>query len=156
LGIFSNVVTRILAFLVIGGVIAVGGFILRDVISGNVADIQVGDCFDAPTAAGKVANVQHHPCKEAHTAELVGIAVYPGGTNAAFPDEASLDNFAENQCISAFTSYTGRDPLTDPLLTLGAFYPTSDGWKKGDHAVTCFLHRVDEGTMTQSYRTGTT
>jgi hypothetical protein len=52
---------------------ALGGYLLRDFISGNVGDLKVGDCFDPPALAAKdavVKDVQHHPCSERHGGEV--------------------------------------------------------------------------------------
>lgn len=157
MGILSNAASRLAVFLLIGGAIAVGGFLLRDftsggVTSGGVTDLKVGDCFDVPSGATTVKRVQHHPCKESHKAELVGLFEYPDASGDPYPSPDSLDNYATSQCLVAFRSYTGRDPITDPLLTLGWMYPTADGWTRGDHGINCYLGRVDEGPMTQSYR----
>jgi hypothetical protein len=154
-GIFSNVATRIIAFLVIGGVIAVGGLLFRDFTSGAAGDVKVGDCFDLPTGTDTVKEVQHHPCNEAHNAELVGLFTYPGEANDPYPSSDTLQTYAENECFTAFRTYTNRDPIKDPLLSFGWMYPLPDGWKRGDHGVNCYLQRVDEGPMTQSYRIAT-
>jgi hypothetical protein len=144
---------RLVIALVIGGSIAVGGFFFRDFLTGSVLELRVGDCFDLPSSTVEVVSeVGHHPCNEQHDAELVGLFDYPGGENAAYPTHAVLTNFAEGQCAVAFRTYTRRDPYTDPELTVGWLVPTSDGWKDGDHEVSCHLFRVDEAQMTASYR----
>jgi hypothetical protein len=51
-------------------VIAGGAYILRDRLTANAGDLKVGDCFDDPTGE-QVKDVQHHPCTESHTAEVV-------------------------------------------------------------------------------------
>ena len=156
MGNFASGAARIVVAVVIIGALSVGGFFLRDFMSGNVTDLKVGDCFDLPTGVETVKDVQHHPCNEAHTAELVGLFEYPGKSGDSYPAKGVLRTYAETQCVPAFHSYTGRDPMTDPLLTLGWMYPTEDGWKNGDHGVNCYLGRTDDGPMTQSYRTATT
>jgi hypothetical protein len=155
-GIFSNIATRIVIFLLVGGAVAVGGFLLRERTSGHVNDLQLGDCFDVPTGVETIGDVQHHPCKEAHNAEVVGLFVYPYKSGDPYPSTEALHNYAESQCVAVFRSYTGRDPITDPLLSLGWMYPAADGWSQGDHGLNCYLARADDGQMTQSYRIGAT
>ena len=147
----SPPVSRLIGGLVIAGVIAVGGFFLRDRISSGADDLQVGDCFDVPTAVTIVKEVQHHPCDEAHTGEVVGLQDYPGGDDP-YPSESAMTTFSEDLCVRTFRTYTGRDALTDPELTVGYLYPIPDGWADGDREVTCYLARVDEGPMTRSFK----
>ena len=56
-------------------IIIVGGFVLRDRLSSSAGDLKVGDCFDEPATGGEISDVQHHPCTEAHTAEVVFIGL---------------------------------------------------------------------------------
>jgi hypothetical protein len=143
---------RLVVGLLIAGVIAVGGFFLRDFNSGGVLELRVGDCFDVPTGAETVSEVQHHPCNEIHSGEVVGLFDYPAAAGSPYPSHDSLSNFALGRCVSAFQTYTGRNPRTDVLLTVGWMLPVAEGWANGDHGVSCHILRVDDGTMTQSYR----
>jgi len=144
---------RLVIGLLIAGAVGVGGFFLRDMTSGYVTDLKVGDCFDLPSSTtDSISEVQHHPCTESHTAEIVGIVDYPTAAGAAYPGHDNLRAFATTQCVRFFQSYSGRDPYTDPELTVGWMLPLQDGWDQGDHGVSCHLFRVDEGPMTRSYR----
>lgn len=134
--------------------IAVGAFILRDRISGQAADLKVGDCFDEPqglAANAEVKDVQHHPCTEAHTAEVLFVGDHPGA-NDAYPTEDQFDSYIVGQCLAAFKAYTGKDYETDEVLDIGSLLPTAEGWKSSDHAVTCYVVRVDKGSMTTSVK----
>ena len=143
---------RILIIVAIAGAIGVGGFLFRDRLSGAANDLKAGDCFDVPTAQESVSEVQHHPCGEAHTGEIVGAANFPAASNEPYPSSDLMDSFVLDTCSRTFKSYTGRDANTDPVLTAGAFTPDASGWTKGDREVTCFLQRVDQAPMTQSFR----
>ena len=48
-------------------VLIVGGLaFFRDRISGDVTELQVGDCIDEPTSsASSITDVQHQPCTDA-------------------------------------------------------------------------------------------
>jgi hypothetical protein len=145
-------VARNFGWLLVVGVIAVGGFFFRDRLTGDAADLRVGDCFDVPAGYQAVEEVAHHPCNEAHTAEVTGLADYPAGGNDPYPSESMLFTFADDLCARSFRDYTGLNPMDDPLLTWGYFYPIEEGWHNGDHEVACYLVRLDDGPMTQSFK----
>ena len=48
----------IIGIIVIG---EIGAFLFRDRLTGNAAELKVGDCFDVPTTATEITDVQHHP-----------------------------------------------------------------------------------------------
>ncbi len=128
------------------GVFALGGFLFRDYLSGSAGDLKVGDCFDVPsfkTQGAMVKDVQHHPCSELHSGEMFLRANLPGEASAAYPADAAIDAFAHDQCVPAYRTYTGRDFDSDETYDIQYLTPTTDGWKKGDRAVDCFLLRVD-------------
>jgi hypothetical protein len=94
------------------GVFALGGYLFRDVISANVGDLKVGDCFDPPTltaADSTVKDVQHHPCADLHGGEVFFIGEVPGDANAAYPSDDEFLSLVGDECMPAYLSYTGRD-----------------------------------------------
>jgi hypothetical protein len=132
------------------GAVLFGGWLFRDYLTGAAIDLQVGDCFDAPTTiSDTVEEVTHHPCTDAHTAEVVFVADYPEGE---FPGEEAFDTFTEANCISAFNAYTGLDFQTAMDYDMGVFYPLEEGWDQGDREITCYIVRADDGQMTQSVK----
>lgn len=136
------------------GVFALGSFLFRDFLSGNVGDLKVGDCFDPPTLTTQntlVKDVQHHPCAELHRGEVFFVGDVPGGASAAFPGDEAFLSFIRAQCIPAYRSYTG-DFDTDTSYDFEYLTPTSDGWADGDHAIDCFLVRVDGQSFKGSVR----
>lgn len=135
------------------GVIAVivgGGFVLRDRFSGSASDLRVGDCFDQPSAQQDIKDVQHHPCTESHTAEIVFVGDHPEAS--AYPGVDAFDSYVVDHCVAAFESYTGRDYETDTELDLGYFFPTTEGWPKGDHEIACWVYRLDDTAMKTSVK----
>jgi hypothetical protein len=132
--------------------IAVVGFLFRDRLTGNAGELKVGDCFDDPAETQDIGDVQHHPCTDAHTAEVFHVGPLPGGDDAAFPTEADLFAFASGSCVPAFESYTGTSIDASPALDFSMFYPTEEGWVDGDREATCYIVRVDGTAMTQSVR----
>ncbi|HET9851427.1 MAG TPA: septum formation family protein [Candidatus Limnocylindrales bacterium] len=136
--------------------IAGGAWVFRDYISGNATDLVVGDCFDAPTTAvdETVEDVSHHPCTDAHTAEVFFVADHPA--SGAYPGEDAFDAFTQENCPVAFNTYTGMDwyAETGPAVDydIGLLYPLEEGWGRGDHEITCYIVRVDDGPMTSSLK----
>ena len=134
-------------------VIAVGAFVLRDRLTGNAGDLKVGDCFDKPTTAEEtIDEVQHHPCTEAHTAELIFQGDHPAAKDAAPPTDDELFSFVSDSCLPAFNSYSGGDLLADGVFDIGFIYPLDEDWKKGDREITCYAYRLDGTTMTTSIK----
>jgi hypothetical protein len=128
------------------GVIALGAFILRPFITGGAGDLSVGDCFDEPTTGETVRDVQHHPCSDLHSGEVIFIGSL---TAATYPTNDELDQWVLANCLPAYQTYTGIDLRTDTAgHDLTYFWPTSDGWTKGDRKVICYAVQTD-GTQTK-------
>jgi hypothetical protein len=131
------------------GVVIVGGLIFRDRLSSNAADLAVGDCFDQPkTATETIEDVQHHPCNEAHTAEVIFVGNHSAASGAAPLTESAILDFVGATCLPAFQSYTGIDLLADGSYDLGYIYPLDADWNKGEREVTCYTYKIDGSTMT--------
>jgi hypothetical protein len=134
-------------------IIAAGALIFRDRLTGNAGELKVGDCFDEPTTAETtIKDVQHHPCNEAHTAEVVFIGDHPAPAGAAVITEEDLGQFLRDTCAPAFNAYTGTDIFADETWDLRPFWPVDDRWKAGDREVTCYAVRVDGATMNTSIK----
>ena len=133
-------------------VIVAVGFIFRDFLSGNASDLNVGDCFDPPTTVNTVVkDVQHHPCSDAHRAEVFFVADYDQA-GQAYPGQSAFETWVFDRCVGAFNTYVGRSYEDAKELDFQPFWPTEEGWGKGDKEVTCFAIRVDGGTMTGSVK----
>lgn len=132
-------------------VIVIGAFIFRDRISGSANDLKVGDCFDEPVGETLIKDVQHHPCTDSHTSEVIFVGNMPG-SNEAYPSEAQIDEYSITNCLPAYTAYTGKDIQTEADMDIGRFYPTADGWKDGDRGVTCYAIRTDGAATTTSVK----
>jgi Septum formation len=133
-------------------VIAIGGFIFRDRIAGNAGDLRVGDCFDV-TEQTTVEDVQHHPCNEAHTAEVVLVSQYAAPDGAAYPTDAQLLNYINSGCANSVAAYVGPGVNLD-TLDWGMFYPGESDWSKGERKVTCYVALLSHGTLTKSLKAG--
>lgn len=133
-------------------VVAALAFVFRDRITGSAADLQIGDCFDVPTVAVEIKDVQHHPCAEAHTGEVFAVLTHPAAAGAPAIDTATMSQYFGTTCLPILNTYIGEDATTQKVLDFGAFYPTDEGWGKGDRSITCYLYRVDEGPMTTTMK----
>ena len=131
--------------------IAIGAFIFQDRMSSNAGDLAVGHCFDEPTGADEVKDVQRHPCNEAHTSEVIFVGDLPGSRDV-YPSDADLTAYFEANCVPAFNAYTGRDYQSDTELDIGSFIPTEDGWEGGDREMTCYAVRIDGAPTAQSVK----
>jgi Septum formation len=116
----------------------------------NASDLAVGDCFEVPTKTTDIDTVKSGPCNESHTGEIFFVGNYPDA--ATYPADADFEQFAQDQCNPVYTSYVGASLDSTPDLTVGFFYPQSEGWSNGDRVVKCYVTRVDGGPMTKSMK----
>ena len=135
---------KILIRVAIIGAVLLGGFLFRDRISGNAGDLQVGDCFDVPALDTNISDVQHHPCTEPHTGEVVYVGDHPAAKGTAFA-ESLLVEFAGTSCLPAFDAYIGSNSADG--VDIGAFYPVVKDWDGGDREITCYLYKIDGTSM---------
>jgi len=147
----------ILGVLVIVLVVIVGGvFLFRDRITGDVNDLQVGDCIDEPTVTTTVTDVQHQPCTDPHDGEVFALVTYTADASGTYPGESAFDDLVTTQCVPAVETYTSRtsDELDAAGLSFGYFYPTSDSWSSGDRDVTCYIEKSDGSKLVGSVKGG--
>ena len=134
------------------GVIALGAFIVRPFMTGSAGDLNVGDCFDEPTTGETVKDVQHHPCSDLHTGEVVFIGSLTAST---YPTSDELQQWLVTNCVPAYQLYTGIDIRTaTDSHDMSYFWPTSDGFTKGDRKVICYAVQRDGSQMKGSVRKG--
>jgi hypothetical protein len=121
-------------------------------VKDNVAadDLKVGDCFNVPTAT-TVKTIEHHPCTESHTAEVFHVATYTDSATT-YPISLRFNSFANDACAPVFETYIGADRASRTDLSVGYFFPTSDGWAGGDRAITCYVSKADKAPMTSSLK----
>lgn len=131
--------------------IGIGAVIAQPFLSGNVAELKVGDCFDVPAVTETVEDVQHHPCTDAHGGEVFFVGEHAAADDAPYPSEDALATEIQAACDPAFQAYTGM-PATDPTWSYGYFYPLAEGWADGDRGYICYASRVDETTTNTSIK----
>jgi hypothetical protein len=138
---------RILIIALIGG----GALIFRDRLSSDAGSLKVGDCYDDPAAVTEIRDVQHHPCTEGHTAEVVFVGKMTG-EDAVYPADSVVEAWVSANCVPAWNAYTGKSIDTETVLGLGYYQPTDKGWGKGDRDIICYAGRVDGAPMTATLR----
>lgn len=141
----------IVGALVVLLVLIVGGlFVFRDRISGNVTELQVGDCIDKPaTDTDSITDVQHQPCTEPHDAEIVYVVA---DTSTTYPGSDHFDAVANTVCTDQNSLYLATDFSARDDIGGGYFYPTSDSWDGGNKNVTCYVDRTDSQKLVGSLK----
>jgi hypothetical protein len=130
-------------------VIVLGGLIFRDRLSGSAGELKVGDCFDDTTGT-KVSEVQHHPCTEAHNAEVVLVGDYPAAKGAPLPS-ANFVSYGDT-CGSAAFAYVGSTPPDNLIYSF--YYPLEEDWNKGERKMICYITTENQVTLTKSMKAG--
>jgi hypothetical protein len=134
------------------GAIAAGVFVLRPYLSGNAGSLAVGDCFDEPDAAAEtVKDVQHRPCTDLHDAEVFYVGNYEPSTGT-YPTDSQFFDFIVDRCSGAFATYTGQDLSSTHDLDFRPFWPTSEGWGKGERKITCYAVKFDGTKLAASIK----
>jgi hypothetical protein len=145
------VAARLVAFIernwiwIIVGAFTLALYLFRDFMPGSSGNLRVGDCFDVPADVANgssVGGVRHHPCAEAHGAEVFFVGDISGSSDT-FPTDAQVKSFFEDQCLPAYRAYTGRDLVTDDVYDAASFVPIRKRWAVGDRQVTCVAVRAD-------------
>jgi hypothetical protein len=138
--------TFLLRLLIIAAFI-IGGLVFRDRISGNASDLKVGDCFDVPTANIDIKDVQHHPCTEPHTGEVIFVGDHAAAKGTTFTDSLITD-FAQSTCFPAADTYLGTADAKG--LDIGAFFPQLKGWNDGQRGITCYLYEIGGSSISRT------
>ena len=147
----------IVAIVVVGGYALIGylGQARRDasgtITSGGsvrLAELQVGDCFDAP-ATGEITEVTGRPCTNEHQFELFAIA--QDTADSTYPDDATMGTFLASACGSTFETYVGSSYQASSLGILPVT-PTEDGWSHGDRTFFCAAYDPAQDRLTGSLR----
>jgi hypothetical protein len=134
--------------------IAVVGIAFRDQLTGNASDLRVGDCFDAASSE-RVEDVQHRPCDQPHTGEVIAVFDYPNPPDA-WPGAGAIEAAFRSECLDeAFPAYTGLrfDSPEADHIDAGYYYPLEENWTR-DREITCFVGPADGNPVSNSYKAG--
>ena len=121
-------------------------------LSGNVGQLKVGECFDVPPSTETVEDIEQHPCTEPHGGEVFFVGAHAAAEDEPYPADTTLTGEIEAACTPAFSDYTGLDAITDPIWSFGYFYPLEEGWEDGDRVFICYATRIDEAPTDTSIK----
>ncbi|MFT7835216.1 septum formation family protein [Saccharothrix sp. BKS2] len=106
---------------------------------------QAGGCTDT--------GVEVLDCAAPHEAEVTEVGQLPE-LGTAYPEERDLRRAAVPACRTALTAYVGSADHDATRLQARAFWPSRDGWARGDRWLVCAVVEVaPDGTRVR--RTGT-
>ncbi len=146
------------AIAVVGGlaVAGCGGGTVEKAGASSVFHLQTGECFHSPvgTTAGRtvlVKDVSPVSCPDSHDGEVFAVVIHPAATDAAYPGDDAVADFASAECLQEFPAYTGT-AYDDSDLDVASVRPDRRSWAdKHDREVACVLYKKDS-TLTGSRR----
>lgn len=113
----------------------------------SVSDLRVGDCFDLDNPdAEQVEEVAARPCAEAHQYEMVFADAMPEGD---YPTDDQFNTYVDQQCLPAFATFVGVG-YDSSMLEISWFYPSTNGWSRGDRTVQCAIYDPQQDRITGS------
>jgi hypothetical protein len=122
--------------------------LIASACSGNVFDLEVGQCFDDPDDFSEVSDVAIVDCAEPHDNEVYHLFDVPDGD---YPGLTVIETAATDGCLGAFDAYVGKAYI-DSDLDIRYLYPSEDTWGEGDREVVCSLYNLFDEQMTGSMR----
>lgn len=105
----------------------------------DVAELQVGDCFEGPEDDTELTDVRVVPCEERHHNEIYHVAELPYGSDAPFPGEDLVFQIAGEACASGFEGFIGV-PYQRSELDFAMVAPSRDSWENDDRTFVCAVY----------------
>lgn len=107
----------------------------------SVFEVEVGDCFRAPTeddVRHELSELDRVDCAAPHEQELYAVAAWED-PDAQFPGEETLKAFADGRCAQEFAGYVGVD-YRDSSLFFTYLLPSARSWEhEADRQTLCFV-----------------
>ena len=115
----------------------------------NFNSLREGDCFElVDPQTPSVDIVRALPCASEHVYEVFFVGDMPDG---AFPGDAAVSTFANDNCLPAFEAYVGL-AFEDSVWYGTPIGPNEGTWAGGDRRVACLLHNAEESAVSGSAR----
>lgn len=116
----------------------------------DVRKMRVGQCID-DDATGAVDSVKMVPCDQPHDMEVLANGTLRG---LLLPSDEQIRQQARLLCRRLVGARIARDPAAD-VLSITNYHPSANGWRHGDHSVTCLAsHATDGKKLTRPIRGG--
>ena len=121
-------------------------------VSGSYVGIDVGDCFDYPTALLDAAEL---PCDQPHDAEMY-VVDGPLGLDppeTPYPTEQQWQDLSTTVCLGAFADYTGQSYESALDLGYTFVYPLEPDWSDVTlRKMSCAVTSIDGTKLVGSKR----
>lgn len=126
----------------------------------RVDRIAVGQCFNTVDSSlsdyggdgARSTTVDVVECSEKHDAEAYEIFTVDPAADGGYPGVDHISAIAESKCASYADDYAAGVPWENSV-DIYYYMPPSDGWRRGDHDVTCFFGAT-HGRVTGSVKDG--
>lgn len=103
-----------------------------------ITGIAVGDCFDAD--AELTTAYVYEDCTAPHLYEAFhAVALDEGG----FPGAAAVTRLGNEQCATAFGTFTGLPATANTQYDSAFLGPTAESWEAGDRLLVCMAVTAD-------------
>jgi hypothetical protein len=100
-------------------------------------DLANGDCFDA--SGDEVDTVTVVDCESPHTYEVFAVFDHEAGTDAPYPGDDALLEYADSACQPYFEDYVGI-AYDDSEYWITSVTPSQETWEgSGDREIVCAL-----------------
>jgi hypothetical protein len=113
-------------------------------VSGTYRGIEVGDCFDYPTAEAGAAKL---PCDQPHDAEMYLLdepLTTLADPAAPYPTDKEWQDLSTAVCLTGFTDYTGLPWDTSTTLSFSFVYPEPPSWSDvSERNMSCMVIQED-------------
>jgi hypothetical protein len=127
--------------LVLGAVVVLAG------CRGNVFDLAVGTCFDAPAGGEELTDVPVVDCGDPHVNEVYATFLLDEGE---FPGDEVVAELARSGCLDRFQEWAGV-AYADSRLVARYFAPTRSSWEEvEDREVACYVFDISGEPMVGS------
>ena len=158
--IFGTVIGRVVVGLVIAGGIAAYHFATADpaqrASNGQVTqsgsmqatDLQVGDCFDAPSGNSNITSIKAIPCSQSHDSQVFA---EPQITETSYPGNTTLSTEAKTDCGSSDTQASLTQDVP-PELEVDYYVPEDATTFASQSYIICAIND-SVPDLTQSYVT---
>jgi hypothetical protein len=109
-------------------------------------DLATADCFDA--SGDQVDTVTVVDCESTHTYEVFAVFDHEAGTDAPYPSDDALLDYADTACQPYFEEYVGI-AYDDSDYWITSVTPSQERWEgSGDREIVCALKLGEDAAET--------